>query len=73
MDDYRAALVFHELEGQTAAQTAEILECSVPAAKIQIHRARLRLKEALNHACDFYRDGENVLRCDRKQQTRPHC
>ena len=72
-EDYRAALVLHEFEGQTAAQTAEIMECSVPTAKIRIHRARLRLKEALDHACDFYRDGENVLRCDQKQPTRHHC
>ncbi len=64
--DYRAALVLHDLQGLTAQQTAEISGCSVPTAKIRIHRARLRLKEALQHACHFYRDGENVFRCDRK-------
>ncbi len=64
--DYRAALVLHDLQGLPVPQTAEICGCSVPTAKIRIHRARLRLKEALQHACDFYRDGENVLRCNRK-------
>jgi RNA polymerase sigma-70 factor (ECF subfamily) len=66
-EDYRTALVLHDLEGQTAAQTAEISGCSLATAKIRIHRARLRLKEALNRQCDFYRDEKGVFRCDRKQ------
>jgi len=65
-EDYRAALVLHDLEGLTAAQTAEVCGCSLPTAKIRIHRARLRLREALQEECDFYRDTDNVLRCDRK-------
>lgn len=65
-EDYRAALVLHELEGLTAAQIAEVSTCSLATAKIRIHRARLRLKEALERECEFYRDSENVLRCDRK-------
>jgi len=65
-EDYRAALVLHDLEGLTAAQTAEICECTVATAKIRIHRARLRLAEALREECDFYRDADNVLRCDKK-------
>lgn len=65
-EDYRAALVLHDLEGHTAAETAEICGCSVPTAKIRIHRARGRLRAKLNEACDFYRDSESVLRCDRK-------
>jgi len=65
-EDYRAALILHDLEGLTAVQTAEICGCSLATAKIRIHRARLRLREALQHECDFYRDTDNVLRCDRK-------
>jgi len=65
-EDYRAALVLHDLEGLTAGQTAEVCGCSLPTAKIRIHRARLRLAEALQAECDFYRDADNVLRCDRK-------
>ena len=68
-EDYRMALVLHDLEGQTAAQTAEIVGCSLATAKIRIHRARRRLKEALNNRCDFYRDEENVFRCDRKSDA----
>jgi RNA polymerase sigma-70 factor (ECF subfamily) len=66
-EDYRAALVLHDLEGQTAAQVAEIAGCSVATAKIRIHRARQRLKQALDEECRFYRDADNVFRCDRKR------
>ena len=65
-EDYRTALVLHDLEGQTAATVAEIAGCSLATAKIRIHRARRRLKQALNEECNFYRDEENVFRCDRK-------
>lgn len=67
-DTYRAALILHDLEGLTAEQTAEISECSVATAKIRIHRARLRLRQALGDQCQFYRAPDSVLRCDRKDQ-----
>jgi RNA polymerase sigma-70 factor (ECF subfamily) len=65
-EDYRAALVLHDFEGLTAEQVAEVIGCSVATAKIRIHRGRVRLKQALQGECDFYRDRDNVLRCDRK-------
>lgn len=65
-EDYRAALVLHDLEGHSAAETAGICGCSVPTAKIRIHRARLRLKDRLREECDFYRDGDSVFRCEPK-------
>jgi RNA polymerase sigma-70 factor (ECF subfamily) len=65
-EDYRAALVLHDLQGLTAAATAEACGCTLATAKIRIHRARARLRDARNAQCDFYRDGENVFRCDRR-------
>jgi RNA polymerase sigma-70 factor (ECF subfamily) len=65
-EDYRAALVLHDLEGLNAQQVAEICACSLATAKIRIHRARRRLRGALQQQCDFYRDGDNEFRCDRK-------
>lgn len=65
-ETYRSALILHDLQGLSAEQTAEICECSVATAKIGIHRARLRLKEALTNKCEFYRDQDSVFRCDRK-------
>jgi RNA polymerase sigma-70 factor (ECF subfamily) len=65
-DAYREALILHDLEGLSAEQTAEVCDCSVASAKIRIHRARQRLREALKEVCEFYRDPDSVLRCDRK-------
>jgi RNA polymerase sigma-70 factor, ECF subfamily len=67
-EDYRAALVLHDLEGLTAQQIAEICTCSLATSKIRIHRGRNRLKEALQQQCEFYRDDDNVFRCDRKSE-----
>ena len=63
---YRAALVMHDFEGLTGAETARSLGCSLATAKIRIHRARARLRHALDEECAFYRDRGGVLRCDRK-------
>jgi RNA polymerase sigma-70 factor (ECF subfamily) len=65
--DYRAALVLHDLEELTAAETARVCGCSLEAAKIRIHRARRRLRQALEAECCFYRDRDGAVRCDRKQ------
>jgi len=69
--DYRAALVLHDLEGLTAAATAQACGCSLATAKIRIHRARARLRSVLDAQCDFYRDGEGIFRCDRKPPEHP--
>lgn len=65
-DNYRAALILYDLEELSIEQTAEICQCSIANAKVRIHRARRRLKDALNKQCAFYRDDEGVYRCDRK-------
>ena len=65
-DSYREALVLHDIEGLSAEQISEVCECTVANAKIRIHRARARLRKALEGKCEFYRDSESVLRCDRK-------
>jgi RNA polymerase sigma-70 factor (ECF subfamily) len=70
-EDYRAALILHDLQGLTAAATAEACGCSLATAKIRIHRARARLKDALGKECEFYRDDEGVFRCDRKSPEEP--
>lgn len=65
---YRAALVLHDIEDCSARQIAETGNCSLATAKIRIHRARNQLKAALQQECRFYRDGDEVLRCERKPQ-----
>ena len=65
-ENYRAALLLHDIEGLTAAQTAEATGCSLANAKVRIRRARARLQKALERDCTFYADGDQPLRCDRK-------
>jgi RNA polymerase sigma-70 factor (ECF subfamily) len=64
--EYRTALVLHDLEGLTGEEVADVSDCSLATAKIRIHRARSRLHAALQDHCQFYRDRNQVLRCDRK-------
>jgi RNA polymerase sigma-70 factor (ECF subfamily) len=64
--DYRSVVVLYNIQGKSLAETAEICEISLAAAKIRIHRAKERLKEALNRECTFYRTAEGTLRCDRR-------
>jgi RNA polymerase sigma-70 factor (ECF subfamily) len=65
-EDYRAALVLHDLEGLSARDVAAASACTLATAKIRIHRARRRLEEALRNECAFYRDEEDVFRCERR-------
>ena len=65
--DYRTILVLKELEGFTNNEIAEILQLSLDAAKIRLHRARARLKKEMENGCDFYHDDRTELACDRKQ------
>ncbi len=65
-EDYRAALVLHDMEGMTAAQCAAVMNCSLATAKIRIHRARRRMKRMIGAACELYRGPDDHLLCERK-------
>ena len=65
--DYKTVIVLSELEGLANKEIAEILGISLNNVKIRLHRARAKLKEVLNEACDFYHTEQNTLACDRKQ------
>jgi RNA polymerase sigma-70 factor (ECF subfamily) len=45
--EYRAPLVLRDLEGLSNEEVAAVLDLTVAAAKSRIHRARMRLREAL--------------------------
>lgn len=64
--DYRAALILYNLQGKSVSETARICEISVATAKIRIHRAKVRLREALEEKCIFYKTADGNLRCDKK-------
>lgn len=65
-DDYRAVILLHDLEGLTNPEIASSLGCSLDTVKIRLHRARQKLRSALQKGCAFERDKRGVLVCDRK-------
>jgi RNA polymerase sigma-70 factor (ECF subfamily) len=65
-EDYRTVLVLSEFEGFANAEIAEVLGISLETTKMRLHRARTRLRKALEINCNFYRDERNELSCDRK-------
>ncbi|MDB4444136.1 sigma-70 family RNA polymerase sigma factor [bacterium] len=64
--DYKAVIVLSELEGLANKDIADILEISLDNVKMRLHRARAKLRAALNDGCDFYHNEQNVFACDRK-------
>ncbi len=67
--DYRAPLVLHALEGKSIAEIAEVCGITAATAKVRIHRAKARLRVALNEQCDFYQSKSGDLRCDPKKNS----
>ena len=47
---YRTVFVLHDVEGYEHNEIAEIMNCSVGNSKSQLHKARLKLREALRLA-----------------------
>jgi RNA polymerase sigma-70 factor, ECF subfamily len=64
-EQYRAVL-FLDMNGYSNKEIAEILDCSLEAAKIRLHRARKKVKETLEDHCNLYYDERNVLCCSPK-------
>jgi RNA polymerase sigma-70 factor (ECF subfamily) len=59
----RTPLILHDVEGFTNAQIAQVLACSLDAAKMRLHRARARLRKMMEARCDLFHDERNVLSC----------
>ncbi|HOI75506.1 MAG TPA: sigma-70 family RNA polymerase sigma factor [Syntrophales bacterium] len=67
--DYRAVILLSDLEGYQDKEIAEILGLSLRNAKVRLHRARARLREALSNGCTLYWNEKNEFACDRKELT----
>ncbi len=64
--EYRAVLVLHDLQGLKNREIAEVLDISLSNVKIRLHRARKKLREALDTGCDFSHDERNIFVCEPK-------
>jgi len=65
-DSYRAAILLHDMHDLTAPEIAQLLGVSLATVKIRLHRARNKLRIALQAGCDFSYDERNVLTCESK-------
>ncbi len=65
-DNYRSVILLHDMHDMSASDIAQLLGDSLAAVKIHLHRARLKLKTALEAGCAFSYDESNVLTCDSK-------
>jgi RNA polymerase sigma-70 factor (ECF subfamily) len=63
-DSYRAVILLHDMHELTSPEIAQLLGESLSNVKIRLHRARLKLRSALQAGCDFSYDESNVLTCD---------
>ena len=45
---YRVVFVLHDVEGYEHNEIAELLGCAVGNSKSQLHKARIKLRDALN-------------------------
>ncbi len=63
-------LVLHELQGLKNREIAEVLDLSLDAVKIRLHRARVKLRAELNTGCDFSHDERNVFVCEEKDENK---
>lgn len=68
--DYRTVIVLSEIKELKNQEIADILEVSLDAVKIRLHRARARLKEEFEAGCHFYHDENGNLACDRKESPK---
>lgn len=66
-ENYRTVMILSELKDLKDQEIAEILGISLEATKIRLHRARARLKAEFAAGCEFYRDENSNLACDRKE------
>jgi RNA polymerase sigma-70 factor (ECF subfamily) len=62
--DHRTVIVLSELEELPDRQIAEVLDISLEAAKMRLHRARAQLRQMFEQGCDLSRDERNELTCE---------
>jgi len=66
-EDYRAVIVLHDLQGFKNREIASILDCSLETVKIRLHRARKKFRTTCATNCNLYRDSNDVLCCEKKE------
>lgn len=65
-ENERVVLLLSEFEGMKNREIADILDISLDAVKIRLHRARTRLRTDIETECTLYHDERNELACHPK-------
>ena len=65
-DSYKVVLLLHDADGLTDNEIADLLNLPLTTVKMRLHRARGRLKAALESGCSFGRDDRGVFICEPK-------
>lgn len=65
--NYSSILVLSELEGFNGEEIANIMNISIGAVKVRLHRARSRLKIELEGGCIISTNGNSKMQCERKK------
>lgn len=63
-DSYRAVLFLHDVQGLSAREIGELLDDTTGNVKIRLHRARNKLRAALESGCEFSTDERGTLVCE---------
>ena len=66
-DEYRAVLLLHDVDGLTSGEISNLLGLPLTTVKMRLHRARRKLQDMLQKACDFGQDERGVMVCDPKR------
>jgi RNA polymerase sigma-70 factor (ECF subfamily) len=67
--NYRAVLVLSDLQSLKNREITDVLGLSLSAVKIRLHRARNKLRAALDTCCDFTQNGWDDLDCEPKAKN----
>ena len=67
-ENYKTVVILSELEGLKNKEIGEILYLSLDTVKIRLHRARAQLRKKLESNCSFYRNEQNELSCDMRNE-----
>lgn len=66
-EKYRTVMILSSLDELKNREIADILDISLEAVKMRLHRGRAMLKEILENECSFYHHPDSgALLCDRK-------
>jgi len=68
-EDYRAVILLHDIEGFKNSEIAHMLDISLDAVKIRLHRARGKLREILSKECQVLYDKKGEIYCEPKKKT----